>query len=61
MFMAKSLNTNPKIEPDNPKANNLMYDNTSPRRPVAMLYVSHNPEPMFLNGAANELIGPFNK
>jgi hypothetical protein len=35
--VAKLEKTLAKIPPDNPSANNLTYDNTSPNNPVAML------------------------
>ena len=46
-WKANVLNTPPKILPVNPIANNRIYESVSPSKPVAMLYVPHNPDPKF--------------
>ena len=37
IVIASVLKTPPRIDPVRPIANNLMYDNVSPKRPEAML------------------------
>jgi hypothetical protein len=43
MLKAISLITKPSIELDKPNANNLIYDNTSPKKPVMLRYIVKKP------------------
>src|SRR5574344_987032 len=46
---ARSSKTAASTDPDIPNAKRRTYDKTSPKRPVAILYVSQRPEPIFSN------------
>ena len=49
MPTAKLVNTLARMPPERPKANRRTYERISPKRPVAMLYVSQRPKPKFRN------------